>query len=409
MAKKKKVPELRFEGFLHEWELCSFNDLTYPSGEKNKNNFPYTSFSISNENGFFPQDEQFQNGGTMRNANKAMYSIVSPKSFAYNPARINVGSIGYYDSPKNVIVSSLYEVFKTTKRVDDTFLWFWFKTFSFRKIIEQYQEGGVRLYFFYDKLCRCQIALPEVEEQIKIGSIIQNIDKLIKLHQYRYDKLNALKKAMLEKMFPQKGTDVPEVRFKGFIKKWEKKKFKDNIISIQTGTALLGSINNSGMPLIKMGNIQRGYFSLDKVESLSRNDEIEKENIVNFGDFLFNTRNTLELVGKGATWVGESGKFAFNNNIARFTFQGIDTVFFNYLYNTQYLIKQVQARAMGTTSVAAVYPHSLNSIEYSLPSIEEQKQIGDFFYKLDSKILQDKRELDKLKKLNKAFLEKMFI
>lgn len=202
--------------------------------------------------------------------------------------------------------------------------------------------------------------------------------------------------------------NVPEIRFKGFSGDWEAREFGSDLVSVQTGTNLLAVTGNSGFPLIKMGNIQRGYFSFEKVERLSSSVEVEKENIANYGDFLFNTRNTLELVGKGATWMGNSNEFAFNNNIARFTLKEIDTIFFNYLYNTQQMIKQVQARAMGTTSVAAIYPQNLKSIRYALPKIKEQTQIGSYFQKLDSLINQHQQKHDKLSNIKKAMLEKMF-
>lgn len=168
---------------LFAWEQRKFTDITFLSGEKNKDNLPYESYSVTNENGFVPQNEQFENGGTMATADKRMYYIVSKNSFAYNPARINVGSIGYYDGPENVIVSSLYEVFKTSEDIDDRYLWHWFKSNNFKKLIEQYQEGGVRLYFYYDKLCMCSLPTPSIQEQIKIGRYFDNLDNLITLHQ----------------------------------------------------------------------------------------------------------------------------------------------------------------------------------------------------------------------------------
>jgi type I restriction-modification system DNA specificity subunit len=118
----------------------------------------------------------------MREADKRMYYIVSPQSFAYNPARINVGSIGYQNLNKNVIVSSLYEVFESTEDVDDRFLWHWFKSDDFQKLIIQLQEGGVRLYFYYDKLCMGSVSLPSVEEQHQIGVYLDRLDHLITLH-----------------------------------------------------------------------------------------------------------------------------------------------------------------------------------------------------------------------------------
>lgn len=176
------------------WEQRKFSEITYTSGIKNKDDLPLQSYSISNEKGFIPQEEQFENGGTMKDADKSMYFIVTPHSFAYNPARINVGSIGYYSGNDRVIVSSLYEVFKTADVLNDDFLWYWFKTKIFQKLIEQYQEGGVRLYFYYDKLCKCTIYVPSKEEQRRIGQFLQDLDNLITLHQR---KLNTLKRIVV--------------------------------------------------------------------------------------------------------------------------------------------------------------------------------------------------------------------
>lgn len=169
--------------YTSSWEQRKFSDITFPAGEKNRDNLPLESYSITNEHGFVPQDEKFENGGTMREADKRMYYIVSPNSFAYNPARINVGSIGHQNIGKNVIVSSLYEVFKTSEDVDDRLLWHWFKSPDFQKLIMQLQEGGVRLYFYYDKLCMGEVSLPSLEEQRKIGKLFDTLDNLITLHQ----------------------------------------------------------------------------------------------------------------------------------------------------------------------------------------------------------------------------------
>ena len=201
---------------------------------------------------------------------------------------------------------------------------------------------------------------------------------------------------------------APVMRFQGFSDDWEQRKFKDVIISIQTGTNLLGAESNHGTPLIKMGNIQRGFFSFKKVEFLNENEQVEEKNMINFGDFLFNTRNTLDLVGKGATWFGKNDEYAFNSNIARFTFEGINTIFFNYLYNTPQMIKQVQARAVGTTSVAAVYPKDLNSIKFWIPSANEQQKIGALFKQIDDTITLHQRKLTLLKQLKQTYIQALF-
>ena len=195
-----REPRCFLGSFDFSWEQRKFSDITFPAGEKNKDNLPLESYSITNEHGFVPQDEKFENGGTMREADKRMYYIVSPNSFAYNPARINVGSIGYQNIGKNVIVSSLYEVFKTSEDVDDRLLWHWFKSPDFQKLIMQLQEGGVRLYFYYDKLCMGEVSLPLLEEQRKIGKLFDTLDNLITLHQRQtivYAVIRSMRKVIL--------------------------------------------------------------------------------------------------------------------------------------------------------------------------------------------------------------------
>lgn len=195
------VPKIRFKGFEGEWKKVSFKDFTFHAGAKNRDNLPLESYSISNEFGFIPQNEQFENGGTMTQADKRMYYIVSPNSFAYNPARINVGSLGYYEGKEDVIVSSLYEVFKTDDTICDKFLLYWFKTDIFQKMIEQFQEGGVRLYFFYDKMCKCSLKRPSLAEQQAIASYFTSLDRQISLQSQRLEKLKQIKSACLDKMF----------------------------------------------------------------------------------------------------------------------------------------------------------------------------------------------------------------
>lgn len=200
-AEGASEPALRFRGFSGAWKSRSFADITFPSGERNHDNLPYTSYSITNERGFMPQDEKFENGGTVRYADKRMYFIVHPKSFAYNPARINIGSIGYQNLGHDVIVSSLYEIFQTTDEIDDRFLWHWFHSNDFQKNIERLQEGGVRLYFYYDKLCMCSLLLPTFEEQKKIGKFLDSLDDLLSLQKEKLNKLRQLKAALLDQLF----------------------------------------------------------------------------------------------------------------------------------------------------------------------------------------------------------------
>ena len=199
----EKVPKIRFAGFSDDWEQRKFSDFTWDAGKRNKDNLDLVPYAITNEHGFIPQNEAHDEFGYMKDTDRRAYNIVEPKSFAYNPARINVGSLGYYEGSENVIVSSLYEVFKTAEYVDDRFLWHWLKSPELPKWIGKLQEGSVRLYFYYDKLCECILRMPSIDEQRKIAKYLDNLDHLITLHQQKYKSLKKLKKFMVKNMFLQ--------------------------------------------------------------------------------------------------------------------------------------------------------------------------------------------------------------
>ena len=403
MAENKNIPEIRFAGFTDPWEQRKFSDITFPSGEKNRDNLPYESYSITNESGFVPQDEKFENGGTMRDADKRMYYIVSPQSFAYNPARINVGSIGYQNTPKNVIVSSLYEVFKTTDDVDDRFLWHWFKSDDFQKLIVQLQEGGVRLYFYYDKLCMGSIALPSLAEQRQIGTYLDKLDNLITLHQRKYDRLKNVKKSMLEKMFPRDGANVPEIRFAGFTDAWEQRKLAD------IGEVVTGSTPSTQHP---------EYYSEDGIPWVTPTDITE--NVIS------DTPRKLSSLGARVgrvvpaetilvTCIASIGKNTMLANTGSFNQQINGLVPNKKEYDPYFLLtesyhwsaKMKREAAAGTMQI--VNKNEFSAIETTVPKLPEQKAIGDYFKKLDNLITLHQRKYEKLKQIKKSMLEKMFV
>ena len=197
----KNVPEIRFPGFTAPWEQRKFSDFTWNAGKRNSQDLDLEPYAVTNDRGFIRQNEAHDEFGYMKDVDRKAYNIVMPNSFAYNPARINVGSIGYYEGSENVIVSSLYEVFQTADYVDDRFIWHWFKSDIFPNWIERLQEGSVRLYFYYDKLCECRMLMPSLAEQKKIATTLDEFDNLIALHQRKLDEIKEYKKGLLQKMF----------------------------------------------------------------------------------------------------------------------------------------------------------------------------------------------------------------
>ena len=404
-----REPRCFLGSFDFSWEQRKFSDITFPAGEKNKDNLPLESYSITNEHGFVPQDEKFENGGTMREADKRMYYIVSPNSFAYNPARINVGSIGYQNIGKNVIVSSLYEVFKTSEDVDDRLLWHWFKSPDFQKLIMQLQEGGVRLYFYYDKLCMGEVSLPSLEEQRKIGKLFDTLDNLITLHQRKFEKLTNVKKSMLEKMFPQNGSSYPEIRFKGFTDPWEQRKLGD-IGKARSGVGFPDAEQGgvTGIPFFKVSDMN---LDGNENEMTVANNYVTAEQIAVHRWSPITELPAIFFAKVGAAVMLNRKRlcrfpFLLDNNTMAYSLSSTkwDADFAKALFGTVDLTSLVQVGALPSYNAGDV-----ESMEIYLPSLLEQEQIGGFFKQLDTLITLHQRELEKLQNIKKSMLEKMFV
>ena len=403
-------PNIRFKGFTDDWEQRKLGDILERRIEQRRQSADYPRLAFASGQGVIPLSERKTNNREQLTKDEftKKYLVTEMNDIVYNPANVKYGAIDRNKFGRGLI-SPIYVTFTT--REDAGFIERIVTSHEFQQKALRFEEGTVtkRQSVNPEDFVLLDILLASNKsEQKKVSVFFDTLDRLITLHQRKCDETKKLKKFMLQKMFPKNGEKNPEIRFAGFTDDWEQRKLGEDLESIQTGTNLLGSENNNGMPLLKMGNIQRGYFDTSKLEYLVDNKSVEPENVAYYGDFFFNTRNTMELVGKGATWTGESGKYAFNSNIARFKLKGIDTIFFNFLYNTDSMAKQVHARAMGTTSVAAIYPRSLDSIDYCLPCIDEQKRIGDYFRNLDHLITLHQRKCDKLKLIKKFMLQNMF-
>jgi len=393
MTKKSDAPAIRFKGFSDAWEQRKFSDITFPAGEKNKDNLPLESYSITNEHGFVPQDEKFENGGTMREADKRMYYIVSPNSFAYNPARINVGSIGYQNIGKNVIVSSLYEVFKTSEDVDDRLLWHWFKSSDFQKLIMQLQEGGVRLYFYYDKLCMGEVSLPSLDEQRKIGKLFDTLDNLITLHQ--------------RQPFSHSTPDISlsvQLIHPLYTSSWEQRKLTEFVEFFSGLTYTPNDVQENGTLVLRSSNVSNG--EVVDADNIYVNPQVVNSENVKVGDIVVVVRNgSRSLIGKHA----QIKAFMPNTVIGAFM-TGIRSEcpeFTNALLNTSRFEEEI-AMNMGAT-INQITGYMFSKMEFKVPCLDEQKKIGEYFEKLDNLITLHQRELEKLQNIKKSMLEKMFV
>lgn len=387
------------------WTIVPFSKLSVPSGIKNKNDADLESYSISNERGFVPQNEQFEDAGYLNNADRSLYYIVKPGSFAYNPARINIGSIGYQNVGKDVLVSSLYEIFNTTDELDDGFLMNWFKTEQFQKHVRRLSEGGVRQYFYYDKLCMVKFSLPCLEEQQKIADFLSSVDAVITASEEEVANLETQKKAVMKKIFSQEvrfkkadGTDFPE---------WKEKTLGELAVFSKGQGYTKSDLSETGSPIILYGRLYTKY-----------------QTVISEVDTFAEMKPRSVLSKKGDVIVPASGETAEDISVAAVVdADGIilggdiniihpcDAVLPNYLaysltFGTPH--QEMAKRAQGK-SIVHLHNDDLKAAVIIYPCLEEQRLIADFLSDFDEAIAAAKKELELWKELKKGLLQQMFV
>ncbi len=199
--KDELVPEFRFDGFDGEWYTKKADDMLIKNRKKNKDLAIDYVESVSNKFGFIKQTEQFE-GYQLASADLSNYYVIEPYCFAYNPSRINVGSIAYKDKDGTTsVVSPLYVSFSTVSKINDYFIWYLFKTYQFEQQRQSYAEGGVRDTLSFASLSEFKFVIPTIEEQQKIGQFFKNLDTQIENEERLLESYKMMKKSLLQKMF----------------------------------------------------------------------------------------------------------------------------------------------------------------------------------------------------------------
>ena len=253
-----------------------------------------------------------------------------------------------------------------------------------------------------------EIMIPtHAEEREKLSVFFRNLDNLITLHQRKYDKLTNVKKSMLEKMFPQNGSNVPEIRFKGFTEAWEQRKAID-IADYSKGNGYSkGDLTDVGTPIILYGRLYTKYqFAISEVDTFAvpRNGAVYSQ-----GNEVIvpASGETAEDIAR-ASAVEKSGVLLGGDlNILK-PFDFINPLFLALAISNGEPQKELAKKAQGK-SVVHIHNTDIQEVTIAYPSNTEQDRIVSVFRQLDNLITLHQRELEKLKNLKKACLEKMFV
>ena len=389
MAKQNK-PAIRFKEFTDAWEQRKLSEIAGKVTEKNTGLQYVETLTNSAEFGIISQRDFFDHDISKLGSLDGYY-IVRNEDFVYNP-RIStsapVGPINRNKLGRTGVMSPLYTVFRPHD-IDTTYLEHFFKCGYWYSFMNFNGDSGARSDRFSikdDVFFQMPIPVPHIEEQRKIGLFLTQLDHLITLHQRKYDKLQVLKKAMLEKMFPKNGSSVPEIRFKGFTDAWEQRKLGALCVEFKSGDFISASdiAENEAYPVYG-GNGLRGFTNH------------------------YNHDGEYALIGRQGALCGNVnyavGKSYFTEHaVAVRANKTNQTRFLYYLFSTMNL-----GQYSGQSAQPGLAVGNLVELENVVPSKPEQEKIASFLSSLDNLITLHQRELEKLQNIKKSMLEKMFV
>lgn len=297
------------------------------------------------------------------------------------------------------VISYFYPVFSFSEEVCHEYM-LYLLNFSIYRRMYPYAEGTAQQVLSLKKLGQLKYSLPLVAEQKKIAEILSTQDKAIELQGRKIEELKRFKKGCLEKMFPRKGQKVPEKRFPGFTDDWEQRKLTEFVEFFSGLTYTPNDVQENGTLVLRSSNVSNG--EVVDADNVYVNPQVVNSENVKVGDIVVVVRNgSRSLIGKHA----QIKAFMPNTVIGAFM-TGIRSEcpkFTNALLNTSKFEEEI-AMNMGAT-INQITGYMFSKMEFKVPCLDEQKEIGEYFENLDHLITLHQRKLEEMKKQKKALMQ----
>ena len=408
MSEQRKVPKLRFPEFTEDWEQRKLSEL----GEIVTGSTPSTSKSEYYSDTGIPWVTPTDIESNVISKTQKKLSEAGAKVGRIVPANTIlctcIASIG-----KNALLTEKgsfnQQINSLTPNANNDAYFLLTESEIWSNQMKRRAASGTMQIVNKSEFSELVTMVPKFEEQKKIGSFFSCLDNLITLHQRKCDVLKKLKKGLLQKMFPKDGTNIPEIRFPEFTDAWEQRKLGD------LGTTYTGL---SGKTSSDFGHGEARFVTYMNVYSnpVANPNMIEpveidkKQNEVNVGDVFFTTSSeTPEEVGMSSVLLEKQGHLYLNS----FCFgyrpkQKIDPYYLAFMLRSEPVRKKIIFLAQGISRYN-ISKNKMMEICVPLPSLGEQKKIGNFCKNLDELITLHQRKLEVLKKLKKCLLQQMFV
>ena len=405
MQDNEKKPALRFKGFTDPWEQRKLGEIAvfskgvgYSKNDLCEEGTPiilYGRLYTKYETCIFDVDT------FVKEKAGSVYSkggeVIVPAS-GETAEDISIASVVV---KPGILLGGDLNIVSPTAEYDSAFLALTISSGATHKYLSSLAQGKSVVHLHNSDIQSVSAKFPTKREQEKIHLIFGKIDTLITLHQRKYEKLVNIKKSMLDKMFPQNGVSVPEIRFKGFTDPWEQRKLKELYFQLTERNADL-------LPYQKTLSVATMSFKTDG--NGAADTSLANYKRLRIGDIAFEGHTSKEF---------RYGRFVLNDvgdGIMSPRFSALRPLhkmpinFWKYYIHYEPIMRKVLVNSTkaGTMMNELVINEFLQE-SILVPSMAEQQAIGRFFKQLDTLITLHQRKLEKLQNIKKSCLEKMFV
>lgn len=377
--KNDKKPKIRFKGFDDDWEQRKLGEIcSRVQGNDGRMELP--TLTISTANGWMKQEDRFS--GNIAGKEQKNYTLLHKGELSYNHGNSKLakyGTVFSLQTYEEALVPRVYHSFKVEIGSAD-FIEYYFATKMPDRELRRLVSSGARmdglLNIGCDDFMGIKMMFPSVLEQDKIAEYFRAFDHLITLHQRKCEKLQKIKKSMLEKMFPKNEAKKPEIRFKGFNDDWEQRKVTDlGEIYIGLVTTMTEHYTDQGHLLIRNSDIKDGYFEFGE-NPIYLDEEFSEQNksrMHQLGDVI--TVHTGDIGTSAVIGDNEVNSIGFATIVTRPNQEVLDSDYFATYLNTD--THKQWAISMATGDGRSNYNlKDYTKLVVPIPQIKEQKKIA---------------------------------
>ena len=404
MNTNKKTPKLRFKGFADDWEQRKLGNLYKRVNERNDGSLGRDKW-ISVAKMYFQDPDKVQSN----NLDTRTY-VMKKGDIAFEGHPNNEFKFGRFvlNDIGTGIISELFPIYRPITEYD---LDFWKYAIQLERVMAPIfaksitSSGNSSNKLDHNHFLNQELMVPNIEEQKKIGTLLSKLSKNIALHQRKLEKLKLNKNALLQKLFPQNGCTIPEIRFKGFTDAWEQRKliyiFNDFIVPMRDKPKVFSGTT----PWTRIEDIEGRYINTSLSGQFVSDETIKSMN--------------LKVIPKGSLIVSASATFGVvaivnSDLITNQTFIGLvpnkdfDIDFLYSLFESPTTKSKLLKLSAGST-IFYIARESFENLVLLVPSKEEQIKISKIFKSIDDSITLHQRKLDCLISIKKALLQQLFV